>query len=31
MRYPTLAAATVMAATTLLHGISGGAEFYQPI
>ena len=31
MRYPTLAAATVMAATTLLHMISGGAEFHQPI
>lgn len=31
MRYPTLAAATVMAATTQLHVIGGGAEFYQPI
>jgi hypothetical protein len=31
MRYPTLAAAGLMAATTALHVIGGGAEFHAPI
>jgi hypothetical protein len=31
MRYPTLAAAAGMAATTVLHVVGGGAEFHQPI
>ncbi len=31
MRYPTLAAAALMAATTALHVIGGGAEFHEPI
>lgn len=31
MRYSTLAAALVMAATTGLHVIGGGAEFHTPI
>jgi hypothetical protein len=31
MRYPTLAAAALMAATTALHVIGGGAEFHTPI
>jgi hypothetical protein len=31
MRYPTLAAAILMAATTGLHVIGGGAEFHAPI
>lgn len=31
MRYPTLAAAVGMAATTLLHVFGGGPEVHQPI
>lgn len=31
MRYPTLAAAILMAATTGLHVIGGGPEFHAPI
>lgn len=31
MRYPTLAAAALMAATTALHVIGGGAAFHAPI
>lgn len=31
MRYPTLAAAVVMAATAGLHVVAGGAEFHAPI
>lgn len=31
MRYPTLAAAVLMAATVVLHVIGGGTEFHAPI
>lgn len=31
MRYPTLAAAVLMAATAGLHVVGGGAEFHAPI